>query len=124
VPWSVRFTWSGDYLHDAYWSVGEQGFTNVSHGCVNLSPTNAETYYGMAVPGNPVTITGSPRAGSWGNGWTIWFLSWHELLRGSALHRAVKVNAHGSRFVAPGELHRRPGPAPLHGSVPGNFNAA
>ena len=20
VPWSVRFTWSGDYLHDAYWS--------------------------------------------------------------------------------------------------------
>ena len=26
VPWSVRFTWSGDYYHDAYWSVGEQGF--------------------------------------------------------------------------------------------------
>ena len=124
VPWSVRFTWSGDYLHDAYWSVGEQGFTNVSHGCVNLSPTNAEIYYGMAVPGNPVTITDSPRAGSWGNGWTIWFLSWHELLRGSALHRAVKVNAQGSRFVAPGELHRHPGPAPLHQSVPGNFNAA
>ncbi len=38
VPWSVRFTWSGDYLHDAYWSVGEQGFTNVSHGCVNMPP--------------------------------------------------------------------------------------
>ena len=26
VPWSVRFTFSGDYYHDAYWSVGEQGF--------------------------------------------------------------------------------------------------
>ena len=38
VPWSVRFTFSGDYYHDAYWSVGEQGFENVSHGCVNLSP--------------------------------------------------------------------------------------
>jgi hypothetical protein len=22
VPWSVRFTFSGDYCHDAYWSVG------------------------------------------------------------------------------------------------------
>ena len=124
VPWSVRFTWSGDYLHDAYWSVGEQGFANVSHGCVNLSPANAETYYGMAVPGNPVTITGSPRAGVWGNGWTIWFLSWHELLGGSALHRAVKVNAHGSTFVRPRDIHHRPGPPPLHGSEAGNFNAA
>ena len=38
VPWSVRFTFSGDYYHDAYWSVGEQGFENVSHGCVNLVP--------------------------------------------------------------------------------------
>ena len=63
VPWSVRFTWSGDYMHDAFWSVGEQGFTNVSHGCVNLSPANAETYYKLAVPGDPVTITGSPRGG-------------------------------------------------------------
>ena len=41
VPWSVRFTFSGDYYHDAYWSVGEQGFENVSHGCVNLSPADA-----------------------------------------------------------------------------------
>ena len=75
---------SGDYLHDAYWSVGEQGFANVSHGCVNLSPADAETYYKLAVPGDPVTITGSPRAGAWDNGWTVWFLSWNQLLHGSA----------------------------------------
>ena len=61
VPWSVRFTWSGDYVHDAYWSVGQQGFANVSHGCVNLSPEHAKTYYQLAVPGDPVTISGSPR---------------------------------------------------------------
>jgi len=41
VPWSVRFTWSGDYIHDAYWSVGSQGLVNVSHGCVNTSPAHA-----------------------------------------------------------------------------------
>ena len=101
VPFSVRFTWSGDYLHDAYWSVGEQGFSNVSHGCVNMSPANAETFYNMAVPGDPVTITGSPRAGTWGNGWTMWFLPWRQWLRGSALHKAVRVGPHGSRLVRP-----------------------
>jgi lipoprotein-anchoring transpeptidase ErfK/SrfK len=98
VPFSVRFTWSGDYLHDAYWSVGEQGFTNVSHGCVNMSPADAEIYYNMAVPGDPVTITGSPRPGTWDNGWTVWFLSWHQWLRGSALHEAVRVGPGGSTF--------------------------
>jgi lipoprotein-anchoring transpeptidase ErfK/SrfK len=101
VPWSVRFTWSGDYLHDAYWSVGEQGFTNVSHGCVNMSPADAEIYYKMAVPGDPVKITGSPRAGSWDNGWTAWFLPWNQWVRGSALHRAVQAGPHGSTFISP-----------------------
>jgi lipoprotein-anchoring transpeptidase ErfK/SrfK len=99
VPWSVRFTFSGDYLHDAYWSVGEQGFSNVSHGCVNMSPANAETYYNMAVPGDPVKIVGSPRAGTWDNGWTMWFLSWRHWLHGSALHSYVRAGRHGSKFV-------------------------
>jgi lipoprotein-anchoring transpeptidase ErfK/SrfK len=100
VPFSVRFTWSGDYLHDAYWSVGDQGFTNVSHGCVNMSPTDAQIYYNMAVPGDPVKVTGSPRAGEWDNGWTQWFLSWHRYLRGSALHQAVQTGPSGSTFMS------------------------
>jgi lipoprotein-anchoring transpeptidase ErfK/SrfK len=112
VPWSVRFTWSGDYLHDAYWSVGEQGFTNVSHGCVNMSPENAETFYEMALPGDPVKVTGSPRAGVWDNGWTMWFLSWKRWIRGGALRKPVVAGPGGSRFVKPSSLvphrHRSP----------------
>jgi len=100
VPWSVRFTWSGDYLHDAYWSVGEQGFTNVSHGCVNMSPADAEIFYNMAVPGDPVKITGSPRPGQWDNGWTMWFLPWSQWLHGSAVHQAVRAGPAGSSFVS------------------------
>jgi lipoprotein-anchoring transpeptidase ErfK/SrfK len=100
VPYSVRFTWSGDYLHDAYWSVSEQGFTNVSHGCVNMPPADAAIYYNMAVPGDPVKIVGSPRSGTWDNGWTMWFLSWRQWLRGSALHDEVQVGPHGSVFVS------------------------
>jgi lipoprotein-anchoring transpeptidase ErfK/SrfK len=113
VPWSVRFTWSGDYVHDAYWSVGEQGVANVSHGCVNTSPAHAKEYYQLAVPGDPVTVTGSPKAGTWDDGWTVWFLSWKRLLAGSALHEAVVAGPGGSSFASPAAVpaaHRR---APL-----------
>ena len=78
--WSVRFTWSGDYYHSAPWSVGEQGFVNVSHGCVNLAPNNAQWYYERAVPGDPITIIGSPIAGQQGDGYTEWFYTWKQLL--------------------------------------------
>jgi lipoprotein-anchoring transpeptidase ErfK/SrfK len=120
VPWSVRFTWSGDYYHDAFWSVGEQGFANVSHGCVNLSPENSQIYYNMAVPGDPITIKGSPRAGTWGNGYTQWFLSWNRYLKGSALHEAVKAGPDGSTFVDPSTLPRSTAKAPLHTAPYGN----
>jgi len=120
VPWSVRFTFSGDYYHDAYWSVGEQGFENVSHGCVNLSPADAETYYNLAVPGDPITIQGSPRAGAWDNGWTMWFLSWPQYLNGSALHEAVMAGPSGSTFVNPATLPPDTAKAPLQTAPAGN----
>jgi lipoprotein-anchoring transpeptidase ErfK/SrfK len=104
VPWAVRFTWSGEYIHDAYWSVWAQGSVNVSHGCVNTSPAHARTYYKLAVPGDPVIVTGSPRPGTWDNGWTEWFLTWKQLLLGSALHAEVVAGPRGSSFVAPDVL--------------------
>jgi lipoprotein-anchoring transpeptidase ErfK/SrfK len=120
VPWSVRFTFSGDYYHDAYWSVGEQGFENVSHGCVNLSPADAETYYNLAVPGDPITIQGSPRAGAWDNGWTMWFLSWPQYLKGSATGDAVMAGPGGSTFVNPATLPPDTAKAPLQTAPAGN----
>src|SRR4051812_2049926 len=101
VPFSVRITWSGEYLHAAPWSVGAQGSTNVSHGCVNMAPADAETYYNMVVPGDPVKVIGSSRAGTWDNGWTMWFMRWKRWLRGSALHKAVHAGPYGSTFVSP-----------------------
>jgi lipoprotein-anchoring transpeptidase ErfK/SrfK len=124
VPWSVRFTWSGDYLHDAYWSVGEQGFTNVSHGCVNMAPADAQAYYKMEFAGDPVTVTGSPRAGQWDNGWTEWFLTWQKYLHGSALHEAVEAGPSGSKFVSPSALPALTGRAPLSHPDPNNWSAA
>ncbi|MBO0815633.1 MAG: L,D-transpeptidase family protein [Actinobacteria bacterium] len=124
VYWSVRFTWSGNYYHSAPWSVGEQGFTNVSHGCVNLSPQNAEWWYLRSNPGDPITITGSPAAGRWDDGYTEWFLTWKQLLRGSATHQAVQVGPTGSSFVSPDTLPATTSDSRLHGSKPHNYLAS
>jgi lipoprotein-anchoring transpeptidase ErfK/SrfK len=123
VPWSVDITYSGSFIHDAYWSVGEQGLVNVSHGCINTSPAHAETYYQMEEPGDPATVTGSPRAGTPGNGWTEWFIPWSQWLRGSATGDAVVAGPTGSSFVSPASLPGMAGDAPLFQPLAGNSNA-
>ena len=124
VNWAVRFTYSGDYYHSAPWSVVDQGTTNVSHGCVNLPPEDAQLYYEMAIPGDPVTITSSPKGGNWDDGWTEWFLGWSQYLHGSATHMAVEAGPHGSTFVSPSSLPSDPGSVPLGTSAAGNYLAA
>ena len=123
VNWAVRFTFSGDYYHSAPWSVVSQGVSNVSHGCVNLAPADAQTYYNMAVPGDPITITNSPKAGNWDDGWTEWFLSWSQYLAGSATHMAVEAGPDGSTFVKPSSLPADTGSVPVGTSAPGNYFA-
>jgi len=123
VPWSVDLTYSGDFIHDAYWSVGVQGAANVSHGCINTSPAHAETYYNMEEPGDPATITGSPAAGTPGNGWTEWFLTWQQWLSGSATGDAVVAGPTGSSLVSPASLPAATGSTPLDQPSSGNANA-
>jgi lipoprotein-anchoring transpeptidase ErfK/SrfK len=123
VNYAVRFTFSGDYYHAAPWSVVNQGTTNVSHGCVNLSPEDAKTYYGLTVPGNPITILNSSKAGNWDNGWTEWFLPWSQYLAGSATHLAVQAGPGGSSLVSPASLPADTGSSPLGTSAAGNFSA-
>jgi lipoprotein-anchoring transpeptidase ErfK/SrfK len=124
VNWAVRFTYSGDYYHSAPWSVVNQGESNVSHGCVNLAPQDAKTFYDMAVPGNPITIVASPKAGKSDDGWTEWFWSWSQYLAGSATHMAVQAGPNGSTLVNPSTLPADTATAPLGTSTPDNFSAA
>ncbi|MGV0836414.1 L,D-transpeptidase [Mycolicibacterium thermoresistibile] len=53
---AVRITWGGVYIHSAPWSVGSQGYANVSHGCINLSPANAAWYFDNVRVGDPVIV--------------------------------------------------------------------
>lgn len=54
--YGVRVTWGGVYVHSAPWSVGSQGYANVSHGCINLSPDNAAWYFDIVKVGDPVIV--------------------------------------------------------------------
>jgi lipoprotein-anchoring transpeptidase ErfK/SrfK len=54
--YAERITGSGVYVHSAPWSVDSQGYANVSHGCINLSPDNAAWYYNTVHIGDPVIV--------------------------------------------------------------------
>ncbi|MDG3009666.1 L,D-transpeptidase [Rhodococcus sp. D2-41] len=55
---AVRITWDGVFVHSAPWSVAQQGHENVSHGCINLSPADAQWFFDNVHVGDPVTVTG------------------------------------------------------------------
>jgi lipoprotein-anchoring transpeptidase ErfK/SrfK len=54
--YAVRVTWGGVYVHSAPWSVDSQGYSNVSHGCINLSPDNAAWYFDTVHVGDPIIV--------------------------------------------------------------------
>jgi lipoprotein-anchoring transpeptidase ErfK/SrfK len=95
IEYAQRLTWSGQYIHSAPWSVGSQGRTNVSHGCVNVSPSNARWLFDKTLIGDPVTVRGTGDKLSYGNGWTPWDLSWKEFIKGSALPVSAELAAQG-----------------------------
>lgn len=57
VQWATRISSSGEFVHAAPWSVGSQGYENVSHGCVNVSIDAAKWFYDTFIPGDPVIIS-------------------------------------------------------------------
>jgi lipoprotein-anchoring transpeptidase ErfK/SrfK len=76
VKYAMRLTYSGEFLHQAEWSVGSQGRANVSHGCTGMSPTNAKWLFDRSKMGDVVVYQGSSRPLEWGNGYTAWDMSY------------------------------------------------
>ncbi|RAY13129.1 hypothetical protein DPM19_21805 [Actinomadura craniellae] len=106
VYWTVRISNSGEYTHSAPWSLGSQGSSNVSHGCVNMSPADAKWFYHFSQRGDPYKVTGTSRELEPNNGWGFWQLPWHKWVRGSALKQTLLVGPGGA---VPAPL---PAPAP------------
>jgi lipoprotein-anchoring transpeptidase ErfK/SrfK len=59
VELAVRFDDSGNFVHSAPWSVGDQGKRDVSHGCINISPTNARWFFDNFGAGDPIIVKNS-----------------------------------------------------------------
>ncbi|MEV6160402.1 Ig-like domain-containing protein [Streptomyces sp. NPDC052052] len=89
VHYATRVTWSGEYVHAAPWSVGSQGYENVSHGCTGMSTSYAEWFYNTVRTGDIVQVVGSQGATMtpFDNGYGDWNLSWGKWQQGSALQK-------------------------------------
>ena len=80
VDWATQMSYSGIYVHSAPWSVSSQGKTNVSHGCLNVSPDNAKWFYDNTKRGDIVevvntvgsTLSGVDGLGDWNVPWEQW----------------------------------------------------
>ncbi|SEF45526.1 Lipoprotein-anchoring transpeptidase ErfK/SrfK [Thermomonospora echinospora] len=96
VYWSVRISNSGEYAHAAPWSVGSQGNSNVTHGCVNMHPDAAQWFYKFSYRGDPFKVVGTSRELEPGNGWGYWQMDWEKWAEGSALKQTLWVGPEGS----------------------------
>jgi lipoprotein-anchoring transpeptidase ErfK/SrfK len=85
VEYAMRVTYSGEFLHAAPWSVGYQGYANVSHGCTGMSTANAAWLYANSEIGDPVEYTGTDRPMTLDNGYGDWNVSFKQWRQGSAL---------------------------------------
>ncbi len=85
VEYAMRVTYSGEFIHAAPWSVGSQGYANVSHGCTGMSTANAGWLYNMTQRGDVVEYTGTDRPMEFTNGYGDWNEDFATYAKGSAL---------------------------------------
>ena len=81
-----RISNDGEFVHENPNSVGAQGSSNVSHGCINLNTTNAQWFFDHFGLGDVVEVTNSggtplPVWDTYGD----WSLPWADWQAGSAL---------------------------------------
>src|SRR4051795_12974340 len=133
VYWDVRISYGGAFVHAAPWSVGDQGRINVSHGCVNLSTSNATWFYYYSLRGDIVDVYNSGAAPDTADpGMSDWNMSWAKWVAGDAAPsaEAQRLTVKMPRDYEPGApgygttttstpTHRStPSPKPSHSSSP------
>jgi len=75
-----RISFSGIYVHAAPWSVGQQGNTDVSNGCLNVNDADALWFRENAKRGDLVIVKntvgpplpGDDGLGDWNVPWSVW----------------------------------------------------
>ncbi|GAA1083061.1 L,D-transpeptidase [Tsukamurella spumae] len=80
VDYATQMSYSGIYVHSAPWSISQQGVSNASHGCLNVSPENALWFLQNTRRGDIVkvsdtiatTLEGNDGLGDWNVPWEVW----------------------------------------------------
>ncbi|HEV7187384.1 MAG TPA: Ig-like domain-containing protein, partial [Blastococcus sp.] len=87
VEYAVRISNNGEFVHAAPWSVGQQGSSNVSHGCINLSTDRAAWFFNFSKPGDVVEVKNSvgPTLSAADGDIYDWAVPWDKWQAGSAL---------------------------------------
>ena len=85
VPFATRISGSGEFVHSAPWSVGDQGVRNVSHGCINVSMENGRWFYNNSNFGDIVIVTGTPAKLQDGDAYMDWNIPWETWVQGGKL---------------------------------------
>jgi lipoprotein-anchoring transpeptidase ErfK/SrfK len=83
IAYASRMSNSGVFYHSAPWSVRQQGNSNVSHGCLNMSTDNAAWMQSIAQKGDVVIVqnSGGPQLQAW-DGLGDWQIPWEEWVKG------------------------------------------
>ncbi|ADT97397.1 MULTISPECIES: L,D-transpeptidase [Mycolicibacterium] len=90
---AVRISNNGEFIHANPASLGSQGNSNVTNGCINLSESDAQQYFNTAIYGDPVEVTGTRIQLSYADGdiWD-WAVPWDEWTSMSALSSADRTD--------------------------------
>jgi len=79
VPYAMRLTPSGEFLHAAPWN-GRIGQANTSHGCTHLTLSQAKYFFDRLIWGDPVITKKTGRSMETTNGpgapWNIPYAQW------------------------------------------------
>lgn len=80
---AVRISNNGEFIHANPATTGVQGASNVTNGCINLSLEDAQQYFGMAMYGDPVEVTGTSIPLSAADGdlydWAVDWPTWQSM---------------------------------------------
>ena len=86
--YAVRINNDGTFIHANDGTADVQGYENVTHGCANLTMTNAQLFYDQTMYGDPVEITGSSLDMSTESGdYYDWSIPWAQWQAKSALSK-------------------------------------